>query len=215
VNAYGKAGSDSEPAFAVAAPLPKDTEWSRSGRHTSRTDLPLTAFGEDQARALAPLLAELRPALVLSSPRQRAVRTAEIAGLHVDGIDPDLAEWDYGEYEGLTTPEIRQHDPGWSVFTHPSPGGEAAAGVSARADRVLTRVIPSLSTGPVILFAHGHISRVIGARWIGLQARDGARLALGVAAPSVLGAEHGRPVILHWNMPATAARAAVRTSPGG
>ncbi len=177
--------------------------------------MPLTAHGEDQARALAPLLADLHPALVLTSPRQRAARTAELAGLHVDAVDPDLAEWDYGDYEGLTTLQIREHAPGWSVFTHPTPGGEAVAQVSARADRLLTRVIPALSAGPVVLVAHGHISRVIGARWIGLGARDGARLALGVAAPSVLGAEHGHPVVDHWNMPISAALATVRTSPGG
>jgi broad specificity phosphatase PhoE len=178
-----------------------ETEWSRDGRHTGRTDVPLTAHGEEQARALRPLLAGLHPALVLSSPRERATRTAQLTGLEVNEIDPDLAEWDYGDYEGLTTPQIRQGVPNWSVFSHPSPGGETAAQVGMRADRVIARAVAAVSRGPVVLFAHGHISRVIGARWIGLAPTDGARLALGTAAPSILGVLHGCPVIDRWNMP--------------
>lgn len=209
------AGSDSGPAFVVPASLPEDaalwlvrhgeTEWSRSGRHTGRTEVPLTPHGEHQAKALHDLLAQIRPAFVLCSPRARAIRTADLAGLHVDAVDPDLAEWDYGDYEGLTMAQIRERVPNWTVWTHPVPGGETAADVTARADRVLRRAAAELPRGPVVLVAHGHISRIIGARWVGLDAVDGGRLALGTAAPSVLGFEHGGPVIERWNMPNPAA----------
>jgi broad specificity phosphatase PhoE len=178
-----------------------ETEWSRSGRHTGRTDVALTAEGEAQAAALRPLLAELHPVLVLCSPRERAQATARLAGLSVTAIDGDLAEWDYGDYEGRTTAEIREQVPGWTLWTHGVPNGETAERVSARADRVLLRVAGKLRTGPVVLIAHGHISRVIGARWIGLPASGGGRLALGTAAPSVLGSQHGIPVIDRWNLP--------------
>jgi broad specificity phosphatase PhoE len=211
VSDNGGAGSATEPAFVVPGPVPDgialwlirhgETEWSRSGRHTSRTDLPLTARGEKQAVALRELLAGVQPALVLCSPRRRAVDTAELAGLAVDAVDDDLAEWDYGDYEGLTTAQIRERVPGWSLWTHPVPNGETAAQVSARADRVLRRALPYLDDGPVVLIAHGHISRVIGARWIGLPGVDGQRLALGTAAPSMLGGEHGAPVVQRWNLP--------------
>jgi broad specificity phosphatase PhoE len=210
-----EAGSDSGPAFVVPGAVPDDTalwlirhgetEWSKSGQHTSRTELPLTPEGEKRAAALGAMLANVHPVLVLSSPRQRALRTAELAGLHVDAIDPDLVEWDYGDYEGLTTAQIRERVPGWSLWTHPVPGGETPREVTARADRVLTRALPYLAEGPVIFVAHGHISRVIGARWIGLAAADGGRLALGTAAPSVLGGQHGAAVIERWNVPNPAA----------
>ena len=129
------------------------------------------------------------------------MRTADLAGLHVDAIDPDLVEWDYGDYEGMTTPQIREQVPDWTLWTHPVPNGELPAQVSARADRVLRRAAEKLDAGPVVFVAHGHISRVIGARWIGLHAVDGGRLALGTAAPSILGAQHGAPVIERWNLP--------------
>jgi broad specificity phosphatase PhoE len=206
-----EAGSAAEPAFVVPGPLPDDTalwlirhgetEWSRSGQHTGRTDLPLTKAGERQATALGAMLAGLQPVLVLSSPRQRAVRTAELAGLKIDDIDPDLSEWDYGDYEGLTTAQIRARVPGWSLWTHPVPGGETPHDVAVRVDRLLRRALPHLAEGPVVFIAHGHISRVIAARWIGLDVVDGGRLALSTAAPSVLGAEHGAPVVERWNMP--------------
>jgi probable phosphoglycerate mutase len=211
VSDYGGAGSAAEPAFVMPGAVPDttalwlirhgETEWSRSGRHTSRTDLPLTPRGEKQAVALRQQLAGLRPSLVLCSPRRRAVDTAELAGLPVDAIDDDLTEWDYGEYEGLTTAQIRERVPGWSLWTHPLPEGETAVQVGARADRVLRRTLPYLDDGPVVLIAHGHISRVIGARWIGLPAVGGQHLALGTAAPSVLGGEHGSPVVQRWNLP--------------
>ncbi len=205
-----KAGSDEEPAFALPGLLADgvelwlirhgETEWSKSGQHTGRTDLPLTATGEAQARALRALLANVRPVLVLSSPRERALATARIADLSVDSVDDDLAEWDYGDYEGLTTNQIRERVPGWSLWTHGVPGGETIEQISARADRVLHRAAERLGEGAVVLIAHGHISRVIGARWVGLSARDGSRLALGTAAPSLLSVQHDVPVIDRWNM---------------
>ena len=178
-----------------------ETEWSRSGQHTGRTDLPLTELGEEQARAVTGLLPPLTPALVLSSPRQRATRTAELAGFRIDDTDEDLTEWDYGEYEGLTTPEIRTSDPGWTIWTGVTPGGETADEICRRVDRALDRARRALADGPVLLFAHGHLSRVLAARWIGLGASEGGRFTLGTAAPSLLGAEHGTPVIVRWNIP--------------
>lgn len=214
-----EAGSDSEPAFVIPDPLPDgtavwlirhgETAWSRSGRHTGRTDVELTEHGERQALALRDVLRAVRPALVLSSPRTRALRTAELAGLRVEAVDDDLAEWDYGDFEGLTTGQIRERVPGWTLWTHRVANGETAAQVADRADRVLRRAIPYLSAGPVVLVAHGHISRVIGARWVGLGARDGGRLALDTAAPSVLGSERGTPVIDRWNMPNPAVEGAL------
>jgi probable phosphoglycerate mutase len=181
------------------------TEWSRDGRHTGRTDIALTERGEDEARALAPMLADLAPALVLSSPRQRALRTAALAGLRVDEITEDLAEWDYGDYEGITTAEITKTVPGWTVFTHPVPNGETATQVGARADRVLTRCAAALTDGPVVLVAHGHNCRVLGARWIGLEVGGGKNLLLDSAAPCVLSAQYGFPVVERWNEPNPAA----------
>jgi broad specificity phosphatase PhoE len=182
------------------------TEWSANGKHTSRTDLDLTEAGVRQAEALRPVLAGRKLVAVLSSPRRRALRTAELAGLTVSTVDEDLVEWDYGDYEGLTTAQIRERVPGWSLWTHPVPGGETPEQVRARADRVLHRAFGHLADGPVVFVAHGHISRVLGARWIGLDVLDGARLALGTAAPSVLGGEHGVPVIERWNMQNPVAR---------
>jgi probable phosphoglycerate mutase len=207
-----EAGSLTEPAFAVpGGPLPDgvqlwlvrhgETTWSESGRHTGRTDLPLTAAGEAQAVALREVLADVRPAFVLCSPRQRAVATAQLAGLRVDAIDEDLAEWDYGDYEGLTSHEIRERVPGWSLWTHGVPNGETAAQVAARADHVLRRAADQLERGPVVLVAHGHISRVMGARWIGLRAADGGHFALGTAAPSLLSTQYEMPIIDRWNLP--------------
>jgi probable phosphoglycerate mutase len=180
-----------------------ETEWSRTGKHTGRTDLPLTERGEEEARALAPLVAGLDPCLVLSSPRTRARRTAELAGLRVDAVDDDLVEWNYGDYEGLTTPQIREHHPGWTVFGGPNPGGEEADAVGARADRVLCRVVEALLASggrPVVLVGHGHFSRVLGVRWIGWPASAGALFQLDSAAPSVLGVQHAAPAIVHWNL---------------
>jgi broad specificity phosphatase PhoE len=177
-----------------------ETEWSKSGQHTGRTDIPLTEYGIEQAEALRPLLADLKPALVLCSPRQRSQRTADLAGVRVDAIDHDLAEWDYGEYEGLTSVQIRRDNPDWTIWTGDPPGGETSAQVGARANRVLARVLPALSDGPVLLFGHGHINRVLGARWIGQPVSGGGSFALGTAAPCLLGVEHSRAVIVRWNV---------------
>jgi broad specificity phosphatase PhoE len=182
-----------------------ETEWSRASRHTGRTDVPLTPYGEEQAVALAPLLGGLHPALVLSSPRQRAWRTAELAGLAPVSIDDDLAEWDYGEYEGLTTGQIRRDRPGWTIWTGDPPAGETAAQVAARADGVLGRLQDALSDGDVVVIAHGHIGRVLAARWLGLEPSAGRLFMLEPACPSVLGTEHGSPVIHRWNLPNPAA----------
>jgi probable phosphoglycerate mutase len=181
-----------------------ETEWSRTGKHTGSTDVPLTPLGERQARALRDLLAFARPVLLLTSPRERAVRTAELAGLAEVAsveVDDDLAEWDYGDYEGITTPEIRKTVPGWTVWSHPTPGGETAEQVRVRADRVLERVRDALGEGPVIAIGHGHMSRVLAARWLGLPVQSGRHFVLGPAAPCLLGYEHGTPAIHRWNVP--------------
>lgn len=177
------------------------TEWSLSGRHTGRTDLPLTARGRELARAAgAVLLAPKDPVLVLSSPRTRARDTAELAGLRVDRVDERLAEWDYGDYEGITTEDIRRTDPGWTVWTHPSPGGETATRVQERADGLLAEVVPELATGDVVLVGHGHFSRVLLARWIDLPATEGVRFAMDAPAWAVLGDERGVHRIDHLNV---------------
>ncbi len=202
------AGTDPVPAAPVPGELcvvrHGETEWSRNGRHTGVTDIPLTTTGEKQARALALLLAGVCPATVFTSPRGRAVRTAELAGLgdlcSIEVLD-DLAEWEYGEYEGVTTPEIRKTRPGWTIWTGDPPGGETAAQVGARADRVLERVHTALATGPVVTVGHGHFSRVLTARWLGLPVSGGAMFVLGPASPCLLGREHGQPAVLRWNVP--------------
>jgi probable phosphoglycerate mutase len=174
------------------------TEWSASGRHTSTSEIPLTEHGREQARAMAPRLRDWKFAAVLTSPRVRARETCELAGLGDRAeTTPDLAEWDYGEYEGCTTAEIRTADPGWTIFHGDPPGGETAAEVGARADRLLAHVAGI--GGSVALFSHGHFLRVLGARWIGLPIRDGARLALDTATMSVLGHEHDQRVVRVWN----------------
>jgi probable phosphoglycerate mutase len=175
-----------------------ETEWSRSGRHTSFTDVPLTARGRDEARPLADRLAGIDFALVLTSPRQRARETCELAGLGARAeVDDDLAEWNYGSYEGRTTEEIRETVPGWTIFTHGAPGGETAEEVAARADRVIARA--EAAGGVVALFSHGHILRVLGARWANLPAAAGAGLALDTATLSLLGHEREQRVLRVWN----------------
>jgi len=169
------------------------TEWSASGQHTSRTDIPLTEAGREAARALA-LGREF--ALVLSSPRVRARETAELAGFEPE-IDPDLVEIDYGDYEGRTTPEIREERPGWTLWRDGSPGGETLAQAGERSDRVITRALAAV--GDVAIFAHGHILRVLAARWIGLPPEQGARFALDTASVSELGFERETRVIARWN----------------
>jgi broad specificity phosphatase PhoE len=176
------------------------TEWSVSGRHTGRTDLPLLPQGEDEARRIAPLLAGRPFAAVLVSPLQRARRTCELAGfadhpgLVVDG---DLAEWDYGELEGLTTPEIRERWPGWTIWDGPVPGGETAAQVAARADRVVARMREA--DGDVLAFSHGHLLRVLAARWCGADPGMGRLLPLATGTLGTLGWEHEWGAIRTWN----------------
>ena len=178
------------------------TEWSKSGQHTGRTDIPLTDEGIAQAASAAALVAalELVDPTVIASPRQRAVRTAELAGLTVDEQTEDLGEWDYGEYEGLTTAEIRETVPGWTVWTHPCPGGESAARVQARADRILARARDALEGGDVVLVGHGHFSRALLARWVGMDASAGIHLGMSPAGLAVLGQEHGRDQIVAMNI---------------
>lgn len=173
------------------------TEWSVSGQHTSTTDLPLLPEGEAAARAVAQRLAGSTFAEVLTSPLRRARHTAELAGYPDAEVCPDLVEWAYGDYEGRTTAEIREHDPGWTVWSHPSPGGESAAQVAARCDRVVERV--RAASGPVLVFAHGHVLRVLTARWLGLAPTEGRLFRLDTSTVSVLGHERETPVLLRWN----------------
>jgi broad specificity phosphatase PhoE len=177
------------------------TEWSANGRHTSRTDLDLTEVGERQSRAVGPALAERTFVAVLSSPRRRALRTAELAGLTVSTVDDELVEWDYGDYEGLTSAQIRRSRPGWSLWTDGCPGGESPDQAAARLDRVLDRVRPLLVDGDVALISHGHALRVVGARWIGEPVSFGGRLSLDTATLGELGFEHQKEAIKYWNAP--------------
>jgi probable phosphoglycerate mutase len=179
-----------------------ETQWSREGRHTGRTDLSLTPRGEEQARALAPLLADHNIVLALASPALRARRTAELAGLTGVETDERLWEWDYGEYEGLSTPRIREGRPGWYLWRDGVIGGETVDQVGARVDGALDRVRPALADGDVVLVAHGHVLRILTARWLGLPAADGRLFKLGTGTLSTLGTEHDAPVISTWNVPA-------------
>jgi probable phosphoglycerate mutase len=171
------------------------TEWSDAGRHTSTTDLPLTAAGVQVARDLAPRLARSFD-LVLTSPRERARRRAELAG-HASEVDPDLVEWDYGDYEGVTTDQIRESVPDWTVWTHPCPGGESAESVAERCDRVLARCRDA--GGDCLLFGHGHALRALAARWLRLSVTEGRLFRLDTGTVSVLGHERDTAVLWHWN----------------
>lgn len=191
-----------------------ETEWSRTGRHTGRTDVPLTERGEAQARALAGRWAGDGVVRVLVSPAVRARRTAELAGLATlagagTETDPDLWEWDYGGYEGRTSEQIRRDRPGWYLWTdgvipgdasHP---GESVDHVGARVDAVLARVRPLLAGGDVVVVAHGHLLRVLTARWLGLEPAAGRLFRLDTGTVSRLGTEHDRPVLSAWNAPVT------------
>jgi broad specificity phosphatase PhoE len=173
------------------------TEWSANGRHTSRTDLPLTAEGERQARDLGKTLAGWSFVAVFSSPKRRARRTAELAGLTVTAVDEDLVEWDYGAYEGVTTAEIRASRPDWDLWRDGCPGGETASEVGARVDRVIAEV--RALDGDAALFAHGHVLRVLGSRWVLLAPEDGGRFALSTGTVCTLGWERETPVFWRWN----------------
>jgi probable phosphoglycerate mutase len=183
-----------------------ETEWSRNGRHTGRTDIPLTPAGQAAAVALAPALARRDIVAAFTSPAQRATRTADLAGLAAVQ-DPDLQEWDYGGYEGLTSAQIRDTRPGWYLWrdgvipgdgSHP---GEALPQVGDRADAVLARVTPQLAAGDVVLVAHGHLLRVLTARYLRLGPAEGRLFWLGTGTLCLLGTEHGEPVIIAWNLP--------------
>ncbi|MGQ0848193.1 MAG: histidine phosphatase family protein [Actinomycetota bacterium] len=172
------------------------TEWSMTGRHTGRSDIPLTLRGQEQALTLGDMLASFRFDLTLTSPAVRARETSELAGYAAE-VEPDLAEWDYGAYEGRRTAEIRLETPGWSIWTHGVLGGETVDQVGARADRVIERT--NSVRGSVALFGHGHALRILGARWLGLPPSVGAGLVLETAAISVLGWERGHRAIILWN----------------
>jgi len=184
-----------------------ETEWSKAGRHTGRTDIPLTPVGEAAASALAPLLAQHDIVATFCSPAQRATRTAQLAGLADIKQDPDLWEWDYGGYEGLTTAQIRVQRPGWYLWrdgivpgdaAHP---GETVQHVGERVDRVLALAEPMMARGDVALVAHAHVLRVLTARYLLLDPSEGKLFRLDTGTISTLGHEHGEPVILSWNVP--------------
>lgn len=174
-----------------------ETEWSRDGRHTSTTDLPLTDHGIGVARELAPRLADIEFAQVLTSPRQRAKTTAEIVGFKEAEVDEDLVEWAYGDYEGVTTAVIRETVPGWTVWSHPTPGGETADQVSERLDRVVARA--RACEGRTLVFGHGHALRALTARWLEQPVAEGRYFRLDTSTLSVLGWERETPVLLRWN----------------
>jgi broad specificity phosphatase PhoE len=175
-----------------------ETEWTLSGRHTGRTDIPLTDRGREGASRLAPRLREWSFALVLVSPSLRARETCERCGLSEQAqVDPDLLEWDYGDYEGLTSAQIDERRPGWSLWRDGCPGGESAPDVSARADRAIARL--RAAGGDAVAFSHGHMLRVLGARWIALAGDAGSKLGLSPGALCVLDHEHGVPILAAWN----------------
>ena len=178
-----------------------ETAWSLSGQHTSRTDVPLTENGETAARQLGTRLSPVRFSQIFTSPRMRARRTCELAGFGSRAkIEADLAEWEYGEYEGLRSAEIRQQRPQWNIFTDGCPGGESPSDVTARVDRLIARL--RTCEGKIAVFAHGHIGRVLAARWIGAPVQIGQHLSLNPASVSILAYEHddpNEPVVSLWN----------------
>jgi len=180
-----------------------ETGWSRSGRHTGRTDIPLTPSGEDEARELGKHLRDISFAQVLTSPLRRAVQTCSLAGLDKNPeIEPDLAEWDYGDYEGQRSVDILEARPDWNVYRDGCPGGETPAQVSARADRLISRLLKL--DGNIALFAHGQFGSVLAARWIGLAVAEAEHFMLGTASLSILAFDPhhaGVPVIALWNAP--------------
>lgn len=175
-----------------------ETEWSKSGRHTGRTDLALTATGEERAKLAAEALTELEldNPLVVSSPMRRAVRTAELAGLTIDEVSPLLQEWDYGRYEGLTTPQIRETVPDWLIWTHGADGGESIEAVSQRADSALEVALTHMETRDVVFVGHAHFSRSMIARWVEMPVSNGIRFAMAPASLAVLGFEHAMRQII-------------------
>lgn len=191
--------SDGLPALVIVRH--GETEWSRTGRHTGRTDVPLTATGEGQARragtVIRALLGDRNPTEIVSSPRARARRTAELAGFVPTEVTDDAAEWNYGELEGLTSTDIGRQYQDWTIWSGPVPGGETPEQVSARADAILAR---RGATDTLLVFSHGHFSRCLAARWLGQPVSHGRFLRLGTGAVCSLGFEHAGPVLLHWNL---------------
>jgi len=179
------------------------TEWAKNGRHTGSTDLPLLPEGEEEARQLAPVLESQTFAAVFSSPLQRARRTCELSGLGEQAqVMPELLEWNYGDYEGVTTPEIRKTVPGWTVWSHECPNGEDANAVQQRCEIVINRALEVAEPGDVALFAHGHLLRALAGTWLGLGAVGGRLLKLGTGSICVLGFERENRAIVRWNAPA-------------
>jgi probable phosphoglycerate mutase len=170
-----------------------ETEWSKSGKHTGRTDLELTETGREQATLAAEALADLQLSdpLVVSSPRHRALVTAELAGLTVDEVTPLLAEWDYGDYEGLTTPEIRETVPDWTVWKYGCPDGESVDGITVRADRAVALALSHMESHDVVFVGHGHFSRSVMTRWMELPISEGIRVSMAAASIAVCAFEHG------------------------
>ncbi|AFC50386.1 MULTISPECIES: acid phosphatase [Mycobacterium] len=170
-----------------------ETEWSKSGQHTGRTEVELTDAGREQAQLAAGVLGELKlvDPLVISSPRRRSLVTAELAGLSVDDVTEQLAEWDYGSYEGLTTEQIRESVPDWLVWTHGCPGGESVAQVSERADAAVTTALRHMESRDVVFVSHGHFSRAVITRWVELPLVEGSRFGMITASIAVCGFEHG------------------------
>ncbi|MFG2577837.1 histidine phosphatase family protein [Streptomyces malaysiensis] len=201
-----------------------ETEWSRSHQHTSWTDVPLTPRGEEQARSLRQRLAVRKIGLILVSPMERAVRTARLAGLEDFTVEPDLREWDYGGYEGITTDEVHRTRPDWDLWTDgvppggPDHPGESPEGIGARVDRVLARIAPELAAADgadVVLVAHAHVLRVLTARRLGLPPSAGALFRLDTATVSRLGTEHGRPAMVAWNVGSESISGQGATDSGG
>ena len=179
------------------------TEWAKNGQHTGSTDLPLLPEGEEEARQLAPVLESQTFAAVFSSPLQRARRTCELSGLGEQAqVMPELLEWNYGDYEGVTTPEIRVTVPGWTVWSHECPNGEDADAVQQRCEIVINRALEVAEPGDVALFAHGHLLRALAGTWLGLGAVGGRLLKLGTGSICVLGFERENRAIVRWNAPA-------------
>jgi len=176
-----------------------ETEWSKTGQHTGRTDLPLTAAGETKARELGRLLQGQKFAAVLTSPLRRASETCRLAGFENAIADPDLQEWDYGAYEGKTTNDIKKDRPDWDLWRDGVIGGESIEDVARRADKVITAAVFLAGSGRVALFAHGHILRILAARWLGLDARSASLFALTTSSVSVLSYERETRVISRWN----------------
>lgn len=170
-----------------------ETEWSKSGQHTGRTEVELTDAGRTQAKLAGRLLGELKlvDPLVISSPRQRSLVTAELAGLSIDEVTEQLAEWDYGSYEGLTTAQIQESVPDWLVWTHGCPGGESVAQVCERADAAVAMALPHMETRDVVFVSHGHFSRAVITRWVELPLTEGSRFGMITASLAVCGFEHG------------------------